>query len=147
MSPNVNFHHQLSSSLHLLDSTFDVLDDSVFLNADYFCAHATMLTALSLWNQVFWNTLFCFKATVSPTAALQGGNEFSVLSSKSDTCVGNFSVLSSKSDTCIDNCVENCANFSTISVSTECEHGCSFQGNMIAELKLSLLKEKHRQPH
>ena len=45
------------------------------------------------------------KATVSPTAALRGGKEFSTLSSKSD------------------NCANNCINFSTLSVSAECKNG------------------------
>ena len=80
----------------------------VSTNVTSFFAHATMLTSLSSWKQDFRNFLFSSKATASPTAALRGGNEFSV-------------ALSSNSDNCADNCINNCVDLSIISVSTECQ--------------------------
>ena len=72
-----------------------VLDD------DSFHAIASMLSALSLRYQNFWNGHSYSKATVSTTAALRGGTEFSKFSSE---CA-------------------SCANFSTVSVSTESKNG------------------------
>ena len=74
---------------------------SAILDDDSFRALATMLAALSLRYQDFWNGHFYSKATVSTTAALRGDTEFSTLSSECD----------------------NYADFSTVSVSTECENG------------------------
>ena len=64
-----------------------------------------MLAALSLRYQDFQNGHSYSKATVSPIAALTGGKEFSTIFSECD------------------NCANNCADFSTVSVSTECKNG------------------------
>ena len=71
------------------------------MDYDSFCAIATMLAALSLRYQDFWNGHSSSKATVSTTAALRGGTEFFTFSSE----------------------CKNYANFSTVSVSTECKNG------------------------
>ena len=77
---------------------------SAVLDDDSFHAIATMLTALSLRCQDFWKGHSYSKATDSASAALQGGTEFSTFSPE----------------------YKNCANFSTISVSTEYKNGDNF---------------------
>ena len=74
---------------------------SAVLDDDSFCVIATMLAALSLRYQDFWNGHSYSKATDSTSEALRRGTTFSTFSPE----------------------CKNCANFSTVSVSTECKNG------------------------